>query len=45
MHTPNMKLEALQDEAKIRWGVILSRHQEHRAKIKALEMIEGDFIE
>lgn len=45
MHTPNMKLEALQDEAKTRWEVILNRHQEYRAKIRALEMIEGDFIE
>ncbi|CAJ2671965.1 unnamed protein product [Trifolium pratense] len=44
-HTPNMKIRALQDEARTRWSVMLSRHQVYRAKTKALEMIEGGCID
>jgi hypothetical protein len=44
-HTPNMKLKALQEECKTRWGVMLSKWQVYRAKVKALEMIRGAVTE
>jgi hypothetical protein len=44
-HTPNMKIRALQEEAKTRWGVMLSRYQAYRAKTRALKMIEGGCID
>jgi hypothetical protein len=40
-----MKIRALQDEARTRWSLMLSRHQVYRAKTKALEMIEGGCID
>lgn len=40
-HTPNIKVKALVEEAKNRWGIVLSRYQCYRAQKKALEMIQG----
>jgi len=44
-HTPNMKLKALGEECKTRWGAHLSKFQLYRAKNKALEMIHGGIDE
>lgn len=44
-HTPNMKVRALQEESRNRWGIFLSRYQCYRAQRKALEMIEGAITE
>ncbi|XP_057423638.1 uncharacterized protein LOC130717437 [Lotus japonicus] len=44
-HTPSLKVGALVEEAKIRWGVVLSRFQAYRAKVTELEMIQGAVLE
>ncbi|GAU47619.1 hypothetical protein TSUD_90240 [Trifolium subterraneum] len=44
-HTPDMKLKALQEECKNKWGVMLSKFKFYRAKVKALEMIQGAISE
>jgi hypothetical protein len=40
-----MKLKALQEDCKNKWGVMLSKFQVYRAKVKALEMIQGAISE
>jgi hypothetical protein len=44
-HTPDMKLKALREDCKNKWGVMLSKYQVYRAKVKALEMIQGAISE
>ena len=41
MHSPNMKLKALVAYAVEKWGFRLSMDQAYRAKVKAMEKIEG----
>jgi len=40
-HTPTMKLKALREECKTRWGAHLTKFQMYKEKNKALEMIHG----
>jgi len=40
-HTPNATLKSLGTICKNQWGVILTRFKIYRAKVKALEMIQG----
>ncbi|XP_024634512.1 uncharacterized protein [Medicago truncatula] len=39
--TPHMRIKALKDACKERWGVMLSSYQLYRTKKKALELIHG----
>ncbi|XP_057423086.1 uncharacterized protein LOC130717015 [Lotus japonicus] len=40
-HTPDIKIPGLIEEARVRWGIVIGRFKAYRAKVRALEMIQG----
>ena len=40
-HSPNIRISALIEQARLNWGVYLGKWKAYRAKVKAIEMIQG----